>query len=782
MAKTIKGTAKADKLKVTESSIMLTAGKGNDTITVSGGKKSTVRGQDGNDTITITAKVGTGNKIYGDAGVDTIKIQGGNSNYYYGGTGNDKITLSGGKSNTIHGDSGNDTITVTAKAGTGNKIYGDAGVDTIKIQGANSNYYYGGAGNDKITLSGGKSNTIHGDSGNDTITVTAKAGTGNKIYGDAGVDTINGNSGNDCLYGGNDNDYLYGNSGSDRLEGGNGNDTLFGGDGSDYLWGDDGHDWMYGDADSDYMYGGNGSDWLEGGDGDDYLYGGNEDDWLWGDNGDDHLYGSSGDDYLYGGNGNDTFCYENGHDTIWDYEEGEDTIRILYSDFEKSEISGNDIVMTFFDGGTLTISGNAKHAVTFIDSDGDTIKINPVTQQSIMQKFMASLDNSTSILQSVENALNTAVNYASNGRFRTWNSLINSFLNDIRYFGAWSDSSAESFLQEYCGINLSNDDTGSITGSDAGGIITKTAESIVPENGTIYDLESPYYSTTTINGLTFHWPNTYSNSQRSIINGIYTWWAKEGLNLIEESYGLSFNEAGTTVHDIDVNFYSDYSSTLAYVQPTFYTNGNHAGQTTKLSLNINMSHYNELLSDVNGKSADTFGYLDRTLAHELTHAVMAANITGFSYLPKCLKEGSAELVSGIDDERTSLIRNLAKSSNIYTLEEALTNDSYSGDNSAYAGGYMLLRYFAKQSAADTGTLISTSNLTTSYSFNEANDIYLFSKSGTLTAVSEVESASLTDNLTASSILLSDYASNNNLLNNYTDPLVFFNKNNGLEFI
>ena len=128
---TVKGTAKADKLKVTESSIMLTAGKGNDTITVSGGKKSTVRGQDGNDTITVTAKVGTGNKIYGDAGVDTIKIQGGNSNYYYGGTGNDKITLSGGKSNTIHGDAGDDIITVMN--GNSNIVYGDAGNDTFVV-------------------------------------------------------------------------------------------------------------------------------------------------------------------------------------------------------------------------------------------------------------------------------------------------------------------------------------------------------------------------------------------------------------------------------------------------------------------------------------------------------------------------------------------------------------------------------------------------------------------------------------------------------------------------
>ncbi len=95
------------------------------------------------------------------------------------------------------------------------------------------------------------------------------------------------------------------------------------------------------------------------------------------------------------------------------------------------------------------------------------------------------------------------------------------------------------------------------------------------------------------------------------------------------------------------------------------------------------------------------GYLDRTIAHELTHAVMAANITGFNKLPDSITEGSAELAHGIDDFRRNNILTLAYASNSEVLFVALTNNSAETDHlyeDSYSGGYMLLRYFAKQVA------------------------------------------------------------------------------------
>ena len=150
------------------------------------------------------------------------------------------------------------------------------------------------------------------------------------------------------------------------------------------------------------------------------------------------------------------------------------------------------------------------------------------------------------------------------------------------------------------------------------------------------------------------------------------------------------------VSDIDVKFVNEKSDTLAEVRYVF----NEKGITNRLVLNINMKNYNKInLKDVSGYAGETSGYMDRTLAHELTHAVMAANITGFNNLPDCIQEGAAELVHGIDDFRTTRIIALAQVSNADTLQEALYNmDPYITYEINYAGGYMLQRYFAKQVA------------------------------------------------------------------------------------
>ena len=95
------------------------------------------------------------------------------------------------------------------------------------------------------------------------------------------------------------------------------------------------------------------------------------------------------------------------------------------------------------------------------------------TQQEVIKKFMASLDNTT---LSGETALNAAIKQATNYKYYTIQEVIDAMIKDCQ-----NAKSADDFLKTYCGINLNNDDTGAITGSDAGSSIEKTAESIVPE-------------------------------------------------------------------------------------------------------------------------------------------------------------------------------------------------------------------------------------------------------------------------------------------------------------
>ena len=70
------------------------------------------------------------------------------------------------------------------------------------------------------------------------------------------------------------------------------------------------------------------------------------------------------------------------------------------------------------------------------------------------------------------------------------------------------------------------------------------------------------------------------------------------LDLIKQAYGLSFDEDGTSVRTMDMDFENSGGSTLAYVQSSFSGN-----KTVKLSMRVNMGFYNALnQTDVNGST------------------------------------------------------------------------------------------------------------------------------------------------------------------------------------
>ncbi len=308
------------------------------------------------------------------------------------------------------------------------------------------------------------------------------------------------------------------------------------------------------------------------------------------------------------------------------------------------------------------------------------------TQQETIRSFMHSLDETTLTGYA---ALDEAVRASS--KFDGMQDLIDHFLAD-----AGDGSSWQSFLEDRCGIILDNEDTGSITGSDTGGGEVKTAESIVPETGA--PIESYPDGSFTVKGLTLKVPDadTLTSAERIVVRGLRSWWIEEALNLVEASYGMSFEEEGATAREMTLRFYSKASSgTLASVSSN--------ADDTKLILNINMAYYNAISrADKNGRGSEGAGYLDRTLAHELTHAVMVVNIKdAMSSYPLYLLEGMAELTHGIDDEREADIRTLARDPE--QLTKWIRTDKNVGGDGAYSGGYMLLHYLAKQgNSTETG--------------------------------------------------------------------------------
>lgn len=119
-----------------------------------------------------------------------------------------------------------------------------------------------------------------------------------------------------------------------------------------------------------------------------------------------------------------------------------------------------------------------------------------------------------------------------------------------------STNNADSFLKNFCGINLDNTDTGAITGSDAGGSTIKTAKSVVPESKTASNFTG---SSFTVNGLTVKLgKNKLSDYEQYIWNNLHEHWMKGGLGLIAQSYGDNFgfrSNSFATVKEITVTFF-----------------------------------------------------------------------------------------------------------------------------------------------------------------------------------------------------------------------------------
>lgn len=628
--------------------------------------------------------------------IDVKLIVGGNYNVDVSGTDGIDFIITGNGNKTVNAGAGDDYI----QAGWGDT--GSAGTQIINA----------GAGDDEISADGGQ-NTLNGEAGNDDIFVENT--NNNTLNGGVGKDRLEAYGSGHTLNGGENDDVIISHADNSTLNGDSGNDEI-----------------VIGNGKYQVVDGGTGNDTIE-------------------------IYNSFGHN-ISGGAGSDRFVFDThlGSDNIVTFNQSSfnvgDTDVLELKNYSKDDISSYSLqngVMTLETtaGGKFVIQGwdvNPLAQIQFADSQvmtGDEINgllVTPevVTQQSVMKSFMKSLDDSNVIVESAENALDTAVSTASNNVFTSWNGLVEGFVNDVRNFGATTIEQAKDFLATYCGINLDNDDTGAITGADAGGEVEKTAISIVSEVGTMADAIAPTGTETAINGLTLEWPSEELNEkQQVIVKAINTWWVKEGLDLVEESYGLSFTEQGTTVSKMNIEFYTDSeSSTLAAVYNSHYTSGPNIGEAVSLTMRINMAKFESIdLDDVNGYAGETSGYLDRTIAHELTHAVMAANITGFNQLPDSIVEGSAELVHGIDDFRTSNIMALALSSNSEALATALTNNqslSHTLYEDSYAAGYMLLRYFAKQVADSVNDNTSTSSSPMLSNFS--NDaLYTFSSvSGT----------------------------------------------------
>lgn len=244
----------------------------------------------------------------------------------------------------------------------------------------------------------------------------------------------------------------------------------------------------------------------------------------------------------------DTFTYNGGNVIITNYS-GEDTVKLTSGKVDSYSFAGDDLVFKIGKG-SLTLKNMKNHAITVIDSTGTSIKIygTDYSPQDVIKKNMGFLKDTTMNGFDPETGktddtktFDAAVRACS--RFKDTQDLIDHFVADCR-----TANDADKFLREYCGIILDNTDTGAITGWDAGGLKIKTAEDIMPETLPATTLSNYRGETFTKRNLSIYLPERaegyeeLSDDKKRVLNGAYSWWVEESLKLIEESYGITFEE------------------------------------------------------------------------------------------------------------------------------------------------------------------------------------------------------------------------------------------------
>ena len=339
------------------------------------------------------------------------------------------------------------------------------------------------------------------------------------------------------------------------------------------------------------------------------------------------------------------------------------------------------------------------------------------TQLEVIQKFMRSLDKQTKYFG--EEALDDAINAASPTSSIKYlqddskdRDIKSHFLADLT-----STKNVEYFLRVYCGIDFSTKDSGAITGSDAGGKQIKDESDIILESNNV---NTSFQNTSfSVNDLSVELADnktfsSLSNSEKFIWQGLYTWWMEGALNLIAESYGENFGfgkKSSTSTNKMYVEFINDPNADkISLADPMDESNPTYnetTGEITSLKLIINMYYYNGLENDLEKANTE----FDRTLAHELTHAVMMANVLYFPVyrsLPGFITEGLAELTIGIKNTNADKIKALA--ADVSKFRVGLdANDVGRDESFMYEGGYIFFRYMARQFGDLTIANSSTAN-------------------------------------------------------------------------
>lgn len=248
----------------------------------------------------------------------------------------------------------------------------------------------------------------------------------------------------------------------------------------------------------------------------------------------------------------------------------------------------------------------------------------------------------------VSSLMDQAANNATDGEYDSWQSLVDAFME---VYDSYSNLTL--FLLKECGIDLTNEDSGSIIGIDAGG-------SEVIEYSPVYEVKSisgvSVPTKITMGGFTLVCPSTNVAWQQNVYKAMLTWWLGPILAYIEDAYGFTFIDFTATVEFIALP--AGAFAAAHYMQ---YPEGvgDKSGKCFDIKLQFNSNLWCNIdfdsipIGEVTVKDISSGVYYDfypdAVLLHEITHLAQLANAKRWWHkVPSSIIEGTAEIVTGAD--------------------------------------------------------------------------------------------------------------------------------------
>ena len=174
-------------------------------------------------------------------------------------------------------------------------------------------------------------------------------------------------------------------------------------------------------------------------------------------------------------------------------------------------------------------------------------------------------------------------------------------------------------------------------------------------------------------------PVTLAAEKQQILDNLQRSWLAQSEDLIQNYFGLT----GTNV-ELKIVLDDDIPGASAFVTGT--------GSTTLMNLELHID-VNEFINVGLSWPNDT---LDQLIAHEMTHAVMAAT-TNIANFDKWFTEGTAELLPGGDLRLNAVLNNLvgegpATEASVVANIDNVLGQNFQGRHLDYATAYVATRY------------------------------------------------------------------------------------------